>query len=653
MIRFKFAIPVIIFVSVIGVTLTFMGSILEMVIEKQLSETYGAQIDVNNVDVSYLPFKLSISSLDITDKSNSMSNIVSVGQVTASLSFLPLLEKKILIPEIQVQDVMLHTPRQTSGRIEKTAKVVAKVDNDSKSVVSKVTNKVSQSKAVKAVKKKSSEKLSNLKKNAFSFQSPDMGQAIELKSQKQAELIRDDISKTNDKWSKRLKESPVKQSSQNLQKEWLNYKSSIPKKLDSLDKINAQIQGLSKLKSKSERLVKEINKEKTEFNSDFKQLQSKVSSLTQLAEQDYKNASKTIKLDEYSFNNITELYLSEIIRQKVDPITTRFNEAYSLFRKFKGAGAPKPKKSLRHPGLMIDFPNDKMLPRVWVQQILVSASSHSEKLIKGSIQNITSHQSVVGEPTVGTFEFKNITGAGHRSTFIFSYDGFSSAQDEVAFKSTVNGVTLPKQSIINSGKEQINLRSGNLSILTEGKVVGNLIDVRSVLDANALRFSQKGLMPGSFSFNSLVYYSLQSMQSLQVKARLEGELDNWSLSLNSSLDQFDVKGLVNKKLDNKKRQLKQQLNNIVAKSKSDLTSQISKDNKALGSVMSAYQDGGNSVNKEINARLNKEKKRLNDKKEALKKKAQAKLDSEKAKAKKAAEEKLKKEAKSVLKGLKF
>ena len=191
--------------------------------------------------------------------------------------------------------------------------------------------------------------------------------------------------------------------------------------------------------------------------------------------------------DEYSFNNITELYLSEIVRQKVDPVTTRFNEAYALFRKFKGAGAPKPKKSLRHPGLMVDFPKDKMLPRVWIQQVIVSASSHSEKLIKGSIQNMTSHQSIVGEPTVGSFEFENVTGPGHRSDFAFSYDGFSSDQDEVSFKSTVKGVKLPKQSIINSGKETVNLRSGNLSIITEGKVLGNALDVRSILDANSLK----------------------------------------------------------------------------------------------------------------------------------------------------------------------
>ena len=344
MIRFKFAIPILILISVTVLGFVFMGSIIERVIEKQLSETYGAQIDVNDVNVSYFPFKLSISSLDVTDKNNPMSNIVSVGNVTASLSFLPLLEKKVLIPDIQVQDVMLHTPRRKSGRIEKTTKVVPKVDNASKSVVSKVKNKVSQSKAVQSVKQKSSEKFSSLKKDAFSFQTPDMGQAIELKSQKEAELIRDDISKTNDKWSKRLKESPVKASSVNLQKEWRDYKAAIPKKLDSLDKINAQIQGLSKLKSKSDLVVKEINKEKAAFNSDFKQLQSKVTSLSKLAEQDYKNASQTLRSDEYSFNNITELYLSEIVRQKVDPVTIRFNEAYALFRKFKGAGAPKSKK---------------------------------------------------------------------------------------------------------------------------------------------------------------------------------------------------------------------------------------------------------------------------------------------------------------------
>ena len=88
---------------------------------------------------------------------------------------------------------------------------------------------------------------------------------------------------------------------------------------------------------------------------------------------------------------------------------------------------------------MVDFPKDKMLPRVWIQQVLVSGSSHSEKFIKGSIQNISSHQSIVGEPTVGNFEFKNVTGPGHRSDFVFSYDGFSSDQDELAFKSRVKG----------------------------------------------------------------------------------------------------------------------------------------------------------------------------------------------------------------------
>jgi len=93
-------------------------SIVASSIENLGSESVGAQVNVDSVELGLFPLSVSINRLQVTDPDQPMTNLVEVKQIKFGIDSGALLWKKVLIEELIIDGVQLATERESSGRLE-------------------------------------------------------------------------------------------------------------------------------------------------------------------------------------------------------------------------------------------------------------------------------------------------------------------------------------------------------------------------------------------------------------------------------------------------------------------------------------------------------------------------------------------------------
>lgn len=98
-----------------GGVLLSTGSLLKSTIEHVGSWYWGAQIDVEAVEVQWHPFQLQINRLQATDPQQPTNNLLVVAQAAVSLDLWQLLLGRVLVDELLVDNIQLHVKRDQPG----------------------------------------------------------------------------------------------------------------------------------------------------------------------------------------------------------------------------------------------------------------------------------------------------------------------------------------------------------------------------------------------------------------------------------------------------------------------------------------------------------------------------------------------------------
>jgi len=93
-------------------------SIVKQSIETLGSEAVGAQVNVEQVDLSLLPLALQLNQLQVADAEKPMRNLLQADQVKMSLDSEALAWRKLHIEALTLSGVRINTPRQTSGALQ-------------------------------------------------------------------------------------------------------------------------------------------------------------------------------------------------------------------------------------------------------------------------------------------------------------------------------------------------------------------------------------------------------------------------------------------------------------------------------------------------------------------------------------------------------
>jgi len=104
---------------IVGINLFFFDRWIEKRFESFGDKIIGAKVELSGLKVSIFNMKMQWDRLQITDPEDTWRNLIETGYCGFNIAPVPLLSKKVIIEEFQVQNVQFSTQRSTDGKLKK------------------------------------------------------------------------------------------------------------------------------------------------------------------------------------------------------------------------------------------------------------------------------------------------------------------------------------------------------------------------------------------------------------------------------------------------------------------------------------------------------------------------------------------------------
>jgi uncharacterized protein (TIGR03545 family) len=101
----------------IGAYWLFSDALFKSITEAQLSQTYGAEVNIGEFKHTLFPLSLEIKNIQITDPQRPTTNQVVIGELAGDIEFIPLFSNQFIMNKVALLDVAFAQPRATAGEV--------------------------------------------------------------------------------------------------------------------------------------------------------------------------------------------------------------------------------------------------------------------------------------------------------------------------------------------------------------------------------------------------------------------------------------------------------------------------------------------------------------------------------------------------------
>ncbi|WP_412971951.1 TIGR03545 family protein [Glaciecola sp. MF2-115] len=556
------SVPVGFIATIIILYFLFADTLLKSLAQDALGDASGAEVNIEEVSHTLFPFGLSLTHLQATDSANPIRNKVEVAKVSADVDLMPLLNKKLIVNELLIQDLEFDTKRSAAGEVYvqpdaqassfafPTLEDLPSVDELLEKSPLKTTAAVAQAQEVVTKYKQpiqekyaalpSKEKLTEYKNRLAALKEKDYKNPIELAAaKKEFDEIKDSISK---------------------------------------DKANI---------SEFVDLAKEAKAASA----------SSVAALKSAPQEDYALLKGLVAGDEGAIGQVTQ----HLFGEKAKMYTKGLLVAMDML-----SGNSEAVKNEE------EVVADDGLPNVWIKKAAVNIKWQDEQ-IETAWQNITDQHALVGNPTtflVNSSKANNWNNIDLKGSFEIIQGKVNSNQDWDIKGLVLNAVELvPEES-----KQKLNalLESGLLASKGGLKVVDGKVSGSSVFDLSALNLKASG----KNDLTSAMAEVISGLTELKLNTDFSGSLTSPSIKVKSDLDKKMLQALSSGLTGNSSGKLGELKSKLNAKAAEQL-GQSSQELKAVETLLAAAQGDTDSINELLKSQmsnaLDKNKDKLLDK----------------------------------------
>ena len=527
--------------------LLFANTLFKSLAQNALGDASGAEVNLESVDHSFFPFGLTLSRLQATDNVNPIRNKVEIALLKADVDFMPLLNKKLIVNELIVQDVEFDTKRANAGAVY--------VQPDAQ---------------------------------ASNFAFPTLADLPSV----------DEV----------LAKSPLKTTAAvvEAQKVVEQYKQPIQDKyaaLPSKDKLSAYKERIEALKETDYKNPVELAAAKKEFDeikeaikkdrdniSEFVDLAkeakaasaSSVTALKSAPQEDYALLKGLVAGDEGAIGQVTQHLFGEKAKM--------YTQGLLLAMDMLSSDSDEP--------VVEKTAVDDGLPNVWIKKAAINIKWQDEQ-IKTDWQNITDQHEIVGNPTtflINSSKANNWNKIDLKGSFEIIQGKVNSVQDW-----DINGLVLDAVELVPAeSKQKLNalLESGILASKGGLNVVDGKISGSSVFDLSALKLKATG----DNDLTSAIAEIISGLSELELVTDFSGKLSNPSIKVKSDLDKKMLQALSSGLTGNssgKLGELKSKLNAKVAEQLGQSGEQLA----SVDALLSAAQGDSESLNELLKAQM--------------------------------------------------
>ncbi len=575
MLRWKGIIFIVVFTGIF-IVLSFLltDAWLESQLEDAATSINGAKVEFDNLDLSLLEQKINWQHLRVTDPKSTMKNMIESGFCEFEFEFWPLLSKKIIIDNIQIDSLRTNTDRETDGSIEEDALAEQIVEsNFVTEAADRLNEKVESIPTLQLAGQIKSTNVDSIMK------------IMNITSMKKIESLQKDLNVKYNELQQLLTKLEYEKDLKEIETE---IKSFNVKKIKTIEDFRAAVNSINDVKSKISTISKEVSNTKNKVEKDLSGIRTNIAKVDDWVEADYKSALSIAKLPEISTQNIGEILFGKKVIDQVLQYLGYVGKAREYSSKFQSDSTEK-KDPPRLKGQDIYFPNKYGRPDYWVKNIELSGETQDNIILSGKIKNIVSDQTQIDTTTFIEIRGSSDAGASLNLTGNLNY-----LEDEPKenFYLQYAGFSLANTSLSDSKLLPNKVNKGNGKVESSFNLSGDKIDGKVIFTGQNLEFDFSDKLKSTNKIDELILSIMKSISTIDLVAKIKGEGGNLNFSLNSNLDDVlasRIKAQLGKEFESAKQKIRSEIDKKVNKYRSQLTALISEKESLLKNDIAKYE----------------------------------------------------------------
>ena len=509
LVRWKAALPLGLGLLVLVLGWIFCGGwLVKRILEAAGTVAVGAKVEIATVDVSLAQSRLTIRGLTVASAKEAFKNTLQADELDADFETLPLFRKKFIVDRLAATGLRFGTPRTTDGRVKQPAA-------DTTPPAPTGAGKPSATgTAVEDIVDRLNLPGLDLSQGKIEVGALDPSKLGTAAAARALEARADSSSRAWTAALNDLRTGPTVDSALALAN---RLKGAKPTDLSALNDARRMLTLLSSAKDKVDALGRSIA-------AGAADLQHGVAGLDSAKARDLATARSLVHLPALDPAQIGAALFGSTA-------AGRFETALHwvrLARRYTPPGllphaSPAPKR-VRRAGLTVRFPREHDLPAFWLKDAAVSFTLDSAKRYDGRLRNLTTSQTLAGQPTTFTAQAPAVQMGAlldhRRPTALDTASG------------TLSSVRLPDLGLPAGVRVVPGTGSMALRFALEGENLRAAWEIHSSRVTWA-RDSTAGRSPAG----DLLWQVLSGVSALDLTAQLSGTASSPALAIHSNLDQ--------------------------------------------------------------------------------------------------------------------
>lgn len=371
--------------------IVFKNMLVKFAIEAGLQSVFNAKAEVDNVDLDIIGLSITFDRLQVADEASPMKNLFDLGKTQIAMNSEQLLMGKIVVKNVECQNIRWNTDRNSWGGIKPMGS----------QVTTGGTNATSPAPAAGNDGKKKEEK------PLFDMKNVDVNKVIDsnktnLKSLTQISNANTRLVAMTNKWTSTVQESKknVAEASKNMEE---------VKKLDigaikTPEQAKAAYDTINRAYPSVNNLINDVNKVSKDIGTDKASVDSQIGGMNGMIDRDYKFLLSALSLPKGGVMGIASSIIDTVLQAKLGKLYQYAMMAKTYSAKLQGGGAKDKKKKAPDPelhkrqGYTVPFPTT-VYPAFLLQNLSSSVGKKGESTyFDGYVKDIASDADMWGKP---------------------------------------------------------------------------------------------------------------------------------------------------------------------------------------------------------------------------------------------------------------
>lgn len=581
---------------------------LERQMESVGSSLVGAKVEFDGVRFSVFGLKTKWDRLQVTDPKNTWYNLFETGKVEFDLDLEPLLYKKVIIENLELDSLRFHSRRESDGKLPAEPETAKKTPAFIQMLQKNLEKETRQMPVF------------NLSKYSRKINVDSLWQMVKLSSPRKIDSLKNDYAQKYTTWETRIAGLPGERELQEIQQQIESIK---PDQVKTVKDLQVTLSRVKRLYKTTDSLKNTLKQVKTDFQNDMKKLHTNRQVVSVWLQDDYRRVLSLAQLPEISVRNVAKVLFGQRIINFIETISGYIGTARYYAAKFD-SGEPKKESPPRFKGQDIHFGSRTRWPDFWAKQIALSGDLPNRLHIAGKIENIVSQQKLINRPTTIAISGKRKDNVRLKLSGILDYREKTKQEDI-----TLHLVNLPLSNVrlTNFALLPYAIRKGAAEVKMKLRFEGNTFLSDLNFTGKNVQFDlsaepETKLSPRLVSLSQSI---ARSIDQIQFSAHTEQTDGKFVFSMKSNLDNLvmdKMKDVFAGEVSKAHNELEQRVQNEVIKYRQKLDRLIAQKEQALQKKIARVEEQLDGQRKKVEALRKEIENKINEKKKAAQKKVE-------------------------------